>query len=218
MSAKAAADREGGAKPLGRPRDGVSAETRERLLVVARQCFARVGYAATTNRAIAEAAGLTAGAIYHYYPSKADLYAAVYGQVQGLVRRAFEQSIAPYDGFIDRFSAALEASITLNREDPSITGFVVNVPFETQRHPELVEHIAPVRAARVSMSGWLVEEAIARGELAPDVDPAAVRDLLNAIFSGLARFHNHIGDAERHARAVRAMQSLLRGTAVVSPQ
>lgn len=205
------------ARPLGRPRDGVSAETRERLLEVARQCFARVGYAATTNKAIAEAAGLTAGAIYHYYESKADLYAAVYGEVQSLVRRAFEEATAPFDAFIDRVSAALEVSITLNRRDPSITGFVVNVPYETQRHPELAEHLRPYREARFSMSGWLVDEAVARDELADDVDPLAVRDLLNAIFSGLARFHNHAGDTERHARAVHVMQRFLRGTAVQPP-
>lgn len=205
------------ARPLGRPRDGVSAETRERLLEVARQCFARVGYAATTNKAIAEAAGITAGAIYHYYESKADLYAAVYGEVQNLVRRAFDEATATVDSFVDRVSAALDVSIALNRRDPSITGFVVNVPYEMQRHPELIERLQPHRDARFSMSGWLVDEAVARGELADDIDPLAVRDLLNAMFSGLARFHNHAGDTERHARAVHVMQRILRGTAVAPP-
>lgn len=205
------------ARPLGRPRDGVSAATRERLLEVARQCFARDGYAATTNKAIAEAAGLTAGAIYHYYESKADLYAAVYGEVQRLIRRAFEEATAPVESFIDRVSAALEVSIVLNRRDPSITGFVVNVPYETQRHPELAAHLQPYREARFSMSGWLVDEAVARRELADDIEPLAVRDLLNAIFSGLARFHNHAGDTERHAGAVHVMQRFLRATAVVPP-
>jgi len=201
-------------RPLGRPRDGESAVTRERLLVGARQAFARVGYAATTNKIIAEAAGLTANAIYHYYPSKADLYAAVYGEVHDIVQRSFEHDLATNDTFPDRFAATLDASVRLNRMDPSITGFVVNVPYETQRHPELVELLAPYRAKRQSMPGRMVADAVAMGELAPDVDPAAVRDLLNAVFSGLARLHNYACDTERHARAVEAMKRLIMGSLV----
>ena len=43
--------------------------------------FARDGYEATTNRSIAKASGITSGAIYHYFDSKAELYAAVYEEV-----------------------------------------------------------------------------------------------------------------------------------------
>jgi len=201
-------------KALGRPRDGESSATRERLLIVARQAFARVGYGATTNKMIAEAAGITAGAIYHYYPSKADLYAAVYGEVQAMVQRSFERDLAQHHSFLDRFKATLDSSVTLNRLDPSITGFVVNVPYETQRHPELVELLAPHRAIRQSMAGRMVADAVASGELGPDVDAGAVRDLINAVFSGLARFHNHVADTERHARAVGAMERLLEGSLI----
>lgn len=201
-------------KALGRPRDGESALTRERLLTVARQAFARVGYGATTNKSIAEAAGITAGAIYHYYRSKAELYAAVYGEVQDIVQRSFEEDLALHAGFLDRFVAALDSSVRLNRMDPSITGFVVNVPYETQRHPELVGLLAPYRAVRTSMPGRMVADAVVSGELGPDVDPAAVRDLLNAVFSGLARLHNHVCDTDRHARAVEAMKRLVAGVLI----
>ena len=205
-------------RPLGRPRDGESTATRERVLTAAREAFARVGYAATTNKTIAEAAGLTANALYHYYPSKADLYAAVYGEVQDIVQRSFEDDLSTHDRFLDRFAATLDASVRLNRLDPSITGFVVNVPYETQRHPELLELLQPYRAKRQSMPGRMVADAVASGELAADVDPAAVRDLLNAVFSGLARLHNHVCDTERHARAVEAMKKLLAGELIRDPR
>ena len=178
------------------------------------QAFARVGYAATTNKAIAEAAGLTAGAIYHYYPSKADLYAAVYGEVQDIVHRSFEDDLRRHDRFLERFAATLDASVRLNRLDPSITGFLVNVPYETQRHPDLVELLAPQRSRYPSMPGRMVADAVANGELAPDVDPAAVRDVLNAVFNGFARLQNHVCDTERHARAIDALKRLLVGTLV----
>ena len=78
----------------GRPRDQDSAATRLRILDVAMVMFARDGYEATTNRSIAESSGLTSGAIYHYFSSKAELYAAVYEVVVERVFSRLETAIA----------------------------------------------------------------------------------------------------------------------------
>lgn len=199
---------------LGRPPDVDSSETRERLLGVARQAFAHNGYDATTNKEIAAAAGITAGAIYHYYPSKVDLYMAVYDETQTLVFNAFEQAVALRDGLIARFSAALDVAVELNRQDPSLAGFVVGVAGEAQRHPDLADRIAPLRAVNGNFLASLVADAHEGGELANDVKLSAVEDLLNAVLSGLARFSNHTGDAERHADAVDALKRFFAGTLV----
>ena len=67
-------------KKLGRPCDTDAGETRKLLVKEARRSFADVGYDATTNRALAQAAGITTGAIYHYFPSKLDMYVAAYAE------------------------------------------------------------------------------------------------------------------------------------------
>ena len=67
---------------LGRPSQGDAAETRQRILDEARRAFTTRGYDNTTNREIADGAGITAAAIYHYFPSKVDLYVAVFSSVQ----------------------------------------------------------------------------------------------------------------------------------------
>jgi len=121
-------------KALGRPRQVDSTETRNTLLEVARRIFARDGYGATTNRSIAEEAGITTGAIYHYFPSKAELFAAVYDQVQNIVYDRFEVALSKPGSLIERFSSALDAAVELNRSDSSLAGFVVTVPTEVQRH------------------------------------------------------------------------------------
>ncbi|CAB4539303.1 MAG: TetR/AcrR family transcriptional regulator [Actinomycetes bacterium] len=200
------------AKRLGRPKDVASAETRERLLQVARRAFARDGFDATTNRHIADAAGITTGAIYHYYPSKADLYVAVYAEVQEIVYGAFEKAIAPFDSLVPRFGAVLDTAVELNREDPSIAGFVVGVASESQRHPELRELL---RASNAVSSGFLrrlATDAKARGELQDGITVEALEDLLNAVLSGLARFSNQTGDSVRHADAVAVLKRFLAGT------
>ncbi len=60
-------------------------ETRRRLLSVARELFAREGYAAVSLAEIAEAAAVTKGAVYHNFESKAELFGQVVEQVQGEV-------------------------------------------------------------------------------------------------------------------------------------
>jgi AcrR family transcriptional regulator len=47
--------------------------TRERLLRAAREVLERGGYATASVMAIAERAGVSAGALYRHYPSKAEL-------------------------------------------------------------------------------------------------------------------------------------------------
>ncbi|HKF33173.1 MAG TPA: TetR family transcriptional regulator [Jatrophihabitantaceae bacterium] len=50
--------------------------TREEILVAARQLFARRGYQATTMRAIAAEAGVNAALVHHYFGSKEQLLVA----------------------------------------------------------------------------------------------------------------------------------------------
>jgi len=199
-------------KRLGRPKDVASAETRERLLQVARRAFARDGFDATTNRHIADAAGITTGAIYHYYPSKADLYVAVYAEVQDIVYGAFETAVKPHETLVARFGAVLDTAVELNREDPSIAGFVVGVASEAQRHLELRNLLRASNAVTTGFLQRLASDAKARGELQDDITAEALEDLLNAVLSGLARFSNQTGDSTRHGDAVAVLKRFLAGT------
>ena len=137
---------------------------------------------------------------------------AVYEAVQTIVYGAFEASIAPHETLIDRFAAVLDTAVALNRDDPSIAGFVVGVAGEAQRHPELRDHIAQLRGAGSGFLRQLAEDAAANGELADDVSVEALEDLLNAVLSGLARFSNQTGDADRHTAAVAVLKRFLDGT------
>lgn len=64
------------AKPRLEPRQQRSRETYDRILTVAADIFAELGYAGTTTNKVAEAAGISIGTLYHYFPHKdALLYA-----------------------------------------------------------------------------------------------------------------------------------------------
>jgi AcrR family transcriptional regulator len=59
-----------------------SASTRAKLVKAARALFARRGYSDVGTAEIARRAGVTRGALYHQFPAKEDLFAAVYEQVE----------------------------------------------------------------------------------------------------------------------------------------
>lgn len=201
-------------KKLGRPTACDAAETRTRLLLEARRSFANTGFDATTNRAIADAVGITTGAIYHYFPSKLDLYVAVYAEVHDLVYSAFEQASDDHRPFVEKFSAILDSLIKLNAADPSLACFVVGVAAESQRHPELMVAIKPFRERNAKFLHQLCADAIAQGQIHDDISVDALQDLINVLLSGLARFSTVTNDNDRGRAAITALKHFVAGTAV----
>lgn len=184
-------------KKLGRPSATDSVETRDRLIEVARASFATIGYDATTNRTIAAAAGITTGAIYHYFPSKLDMYVASFTQVQNMVTDAVIRAAEPYDKLVDKFAAIIDALAEVSKNDPSLIGFVVGVAAEARRHPELSEAIRPLRKDWATFFQQLCENAVARGEVGSQMTARTLQDLFDVMISGLARFSYVINDRDR---------------------
>jgi hypothetical protein len=79
---------------LGRPPVSVSAQSRTRILDAARLCFVDRGYDQTTMKDIAATADMTAGALYHHFASKQELFAAVFRRHQAEAFSAFEVALA----------------------------------------------------------------------------------------------------------------------------
>lgn len=201
-------------RPRGRPRDQDSAQTRQRVLDEARRLFTERGYDATTNRAIAQASGVTQSALYHYFDSKAHLYAAVYEETYDRVFDALDAAIADQPTMIEQFAAALVASAEVNVNDPALPAFDRGVTGEALRHPELNELLRPLRRRNQQFFHKMVAAAVERGELAEDVDRRSVEDLLSAVAFGLARISAVTGDAKRSVAAVEALRAFLAGTLV----
>jgi AcrR family transcriptional regulator len=71
-----------------------SAATRGALVAAARRLFAERGYAAVGTPEVAAAAGVTRGALYHQFADKADLFLAVYEQVEQEVTARIGELVA----------------------------------------------------------------------------------------------------------------------------
>jgi AcrR family transcriptional regulator len=197
---------------VGRPPAGDSAETLRRILVAARERFARDGFRATTNRLIADDVGISTSALYHYVSSKAELYAAVYRDTVEYIYTEFETVAATHDHVVDRYLAVLRCSSTLQAADPSIAGFLVAVADETRRQPELLELMAPQLGRHQRFFSGMVADAVRRGDLAHDADERGLADVMGALLTGLARMSASADDSQRYVDAVAVLHRFFDGT------
>jgi AcrR family transcriptional regulator len=188
----------------------VSDETRTRILLAARSCFARYGYTKTTNKDVAALADITTGAIYHYFDSKQALFIAVAEAVSDEVFTEFEEAVAGEDHLLGQIVALLDAASRLHANDRTLAQFSAIVPVELQRHAELRDAIdpeAPARANRFYLQ--LAEQAAANGELPEGRSVGDLANLLVSITMGLATFGALMDDTAVHRGAVETLQDVL---------
>jgi AcrR family transcriptional regulator len=110
---------------VGRPPATLNGQTvPERLVEVALKLFAEKGFESTSVQDVVSAAGVTKGAMYHYFSSKDDLLAEVYTRVLRLQMErldAFVQQDAPVDERI--MGAAADVVVTTLEHLDSMTVF-----------------------------------------------------------------------------------------------
>jgi AcrR family transcriptional regulator len=200
-------------KKLGRPTRCDSADTRSRLLIEARRSFAIEGFDATTNKSLAKAAGITTAAIYHYFPSKVELYVAVFSDVQQMVCDTIQKSVDQELEITKNISSMIDALAELTVREPAVVSFVLSVSAEAHRHPELMQAILPTggRIGRILLQ--IATKAVERGEVNDEISAQSLEDMLMVVLAGLARFNMVYRDAKRTAALINAMKILMAGAA-----
>jgi AcrR family transcriptional regulator len=203
-----ATGRPGAPKRLGRPKDTDSAETRKRILDIARGAFASLGYGAATNRDLAAQAGITAGTLYHYFGSKLDLYVAVNDDVHDLVYGRFNDAMDAVDGFVEKLEAVLETASELNRYDATLAQFLGSSRVDMRRHPEIAEALRAHALRRAELFTTLVDEGVRTGEIEPE-HREMLYEFVVTVLVGLTDAVSD--DYARHRRAIDAVKMVVRG-------
>lgn len=93
-------------RPRKEPVQRRSVETRQRILEAAARVFAEHGYAAGTTNRIAEAAGMSVGSLYQYFPNKDAILVE-------LMQQHLDASTAMLAGLFDDLPEGLEARVRL---------------------------------------------------------------------------------------------------------
>lgn len=200
-------------KRLGRPPATDSADTRRRILDIARVSFASGGYDSATNRDVAATVGLTAGALYHYFGSKLDLYVAVHDDLQQRVYGQFNEATDSAAGFMGKFEAVLDTAHALNEEDPSLAAFLGVVRTDMRRHPEILGRLGEHSNRRSDFFVRLVDAGVKTGEISKK-NRLLVIEFVSMILIGLT--DGVSDDHKRHERAIASIKMALKGD-LVSP-
>jgi AcrR family transcriptional regulator len=167
---------------MGRTAGATAAGTRERLLRAAADVFSARGYDGTRVSDIAEAAGLSNGAMYAYFVSKAEL---LVGAVRAHGRRLVTDLIAadPTRSIAD---VLLETGRSLRRRPEPEGYLVIEALVAARRDQALAGSVRPYIRERADWLAALVQEAQARGEIDPAVSPQAVAHFCVALAMGSA--------------------------------
>ena len=193
---------------LGRPPASSSAETRAKIVEVARHSFADHGYEATTNRMLAAEIGITPGAIYHYFDSKVDIYRAVLEEVQQQVYDGFEAAEESEDSFLDKLTAIYECAHELNRSDTSVARFLGSARIDRLRDPKLSKALGSTDLRGEGFFEGVVDRGIETGEV-DKTDRDVIISFIRAFNVGLT--DGLSADHREHRAAVDGFMLVLRG-------
>lgn len=159
---------------------------RKQILDAALECFIKGGFHRTGMREICQAAQLSPGAVYGYFPNKAALIAGIAEQNQQSNALAHEQSrrqnvpdpVATV--FRDHFMASLNDPARLRQSVLNLDGIA-----EAQRDETLSPLIADSFAAVAGELARTVRAGQERGEIDASLDAAQLSWSLQAQYLGL---------------------------------
>lgn len=162
---------------------------RGQILEAAASCFAQHGFHGTSIAKLSQACGMSPGHIYHFFPSKEAIIAALVEQKldQSLdMVRQFEDAEDVFQAMLDRVEIGLK-----ERTDLESAALELEILAEAARNPRVA---ASVRAAdkikRERLRELMRRASRERGR--EPTDKAAESELMITLFDGLyARFVNH---------------------------
>ena len=92
------------------------AATRERIIDTARQLFASKGFAASTTRDIADAAGIASGTLFNYFATKEDILACLAAEAVAGANLEFEQRAKGEGSFEEELFAFVSAGMKVEAQ------------------------------------------------------------------------------------------------------
>jgi TetR/AcrR family transcriptional regulator, repressor for uid operon len=167
---------------MRRPNIQLQSDRRDEILAAAQRCFVRSGFHGASMQEICAEAGMSPGNLYRYFPSKEALIAGIAERDRAEVAQQFADA-----DLSQGFFAVLEGMAHHHfsqRPDEQVL-LCTEVMAEARRDPEIARICASFDA---DVKRWLLDlmqEAVKRGDIPPDIDLEGVVTMLMIIADGV---------------------------------
>ena len=172
---------------------------RDEILDVARELFARHGYAATSMRDIAHADGIKASSLYSHFRSKAEILRLVVTPFTDDVVQAQLQALAVGGTGRERLRTMAGAVLAVCiAHDRAMS--ILHYSWPQIRDSEDLAAVVEINAEIFDRWQQVIVDGIADGSLRPDVDPLVATRLVTSAVQGIAdreRYVDPLGLAAR---------------------
>jgi AcrR family transcriptional regulator len=156
---------------MGRKPGVTAAETRAQLLESAAKVFAEQGYAGARVSEIARDAGLTTGAIYAHYATKADLLCdALRAHGGANLLTALAEPGQPLGSILD---VMRQVGLQMHRRPAEDGALVIEAAVAARRDPEVARALRDNVQQHEALMIGLLRRAQEAGEIDPDLPAAA---------------------------------------------
>jgi TetR/AcrR family transcriptional regulator len=157
---------------------------REKILDAAEELFARRGFAGVGLSEIADAVGLGKSSLFHHFPTKAQLYAAVVERILAEIESALMRALAAGGSPVERVDRWVDTIIDLLGARPAHSRLLLRSLFEDDElgGASAEERAADATLARIVDSiSQLLREGMASGALRVASIPHTLQSLIGLI-------------------------------------
>lgn len=166
-----------------------AAATRKALLDAALIVFSQKGYAAARLEDVAEHAGVSRGAIYWHFHSKAELYNRMVEEIWSRAGGIVDQAIAGGGTYLEVTRRIMIRLLEYLEEDATYRAVAELTSFRTEYTPELEEGMQLKRQVVRDVQQEIkrgFEVGIASGELRADLDPTTAARSMFSYLQGIS--------------------------------
>lgn len=183
-----------------------SASTQSRLIEATIHCLHRVGYSLTTVSMVAEAAGVSRGALTHQYATKVDLMLAV-------VQAAAEADVARYGELLDAQPAAtvvgaIPRAMWQALNQPAMIA-VIEIMMASRSDPILMERLRAIQVDNDAVAKRLLLDRLQAAGVSPAADSEPIYRLFVAVLRGLAIERVSLGERARVEDVIGLLETIL---------
>jgi len=166
-------------------------ERRDEILAIAAQLFAERGFAATTVREIADAAGILSGSLYHHFDSKESMADELVHELLDRVLASYRRIVATHDDPERALRGLVREAFSAIATDRATVALMVNEWNLFAQYPRFA-YLREIEEATERLWVSVIERGVDAGVFRPALDARMVYRLLrDAIWVSVRWYDPH---------------------------